>query len=262
MGATKTRPVARIEGFWSTVPLALKPDALSGSNTEVTGGAAGDYCAYLATAIDGLSSANDYAPELAKSAAGASRARAHALAEIAAVDWYTSEVIGVSACQQRLETLRQRCLAQRQIAIDQLVVHSCRALGFSVVLSRDLVLGEPEYQLLYPDRPRQDIEFERRAYLLGSQVRLMLVCGAQTNNALQIMKTFLRFVLRYPDGPKTCRNWLHVSNPNVDNYPELLRMFNGARVALDPGSLVHGEAGAAGKRSGEDTHLAVPQDRR
>ena len=209
---------------WSIVPIFLKPDALSGETASVSGAVAADFAIYLAAALDSLS-LPDYRPFVETSRSGAERAQRHAGNEMHAIWWYTAQLQSVVECQRRLHELHMRWANNASIDIPNVVLEASQALGFQLIHSVDRIVSTSEYLAFYGDTDRPEMHGIMRPYLLGKPIRLLLLCGQQENSALQIMKTYARYVMRYHSTKLRIENWIHVTNPDAANYPELLRMF-------------------------------------
>jgi hypothetical protein len=210
--------------IWSIIPVMLKPDALEGHHTRIPGPSAADFAAHLAAAIDSRPEPC-VVPLVPTSRAAAERARVHVTNEIAALDWYLPQIRDVPNCQRRLDELRAEWQNASSLAVADVIIASCVALGFTVTLSRSVTLTEADYAVVYRDTDPSPTDDERRRYLIGRPTTLLLLCGRQENSALQMMKTYLRYVCRYPTENARVENWVHVTNPNASNYPELLMMF-------------------------------------
>jgi hypothetical protein len=218
-------------GCWTVVPVFLKPDALEGPATTVSGPLAADFAGYLSSALDSLSSAG-YQPHVPASAGAAELARNHVMAESRAISWYVLRTCELEACQTRLRSLAVEWAAARILPVEQVIRQACIALGFHVVLATDRVVTMEDYEAIYGDTDEPDMHPRMQAYIVGRRIRLLLLCGMQENSALHTMKAYLRRVMRYPTAEAyRIENWLHVTNPDASNYPELLAMFGPAGTA-------------------------------
>lgn len=215
---------ANLTARWSVVPIFLKPDALEGDATTVAGEIAADFVHYLREAVDSLSFPDDYVPRVEQSRNGALRAHRHATNEMTAISWYVLPLQDVRSVQDRLDELEREWAAAGRLRVGDLLVQTCMALGFRILQDRDRVLTAHDYGVLYGSSDLDTLE-KMRPFLVGKRVRLLVLCGQQENSALQIMKTYARYVMRYPTARVRMENWIHVSNPDEFNYPELLKMF-------------------------------------
>ncbi len=216
--------MATVTSHWSIVPVVLKPDALEGENCAVPGTLAADFCAYLAADLDS-GNLPLRAPHHEGSAAGAELARRHVSGEAGAFEWYAWPVRNVRDCRKRLEELYEIWRLIPSVEIPDVVVQASSALGFEAVHSFDRVLDMDDYMAFYRDTPRPELHPRMQKYLIGKKARLILLCGLQENSALQAMKTYLRRVMLHPTGKSDSGNWIHVTNADAANYPELMRLF-------------------------------------
>lgn len=214
---------------WTIVPIVLKPDALEGTSTNVSGLLAADFAFYLSDALDPDSPAA-YQPHVPESEGAAELARNHVLAESRAFPWYVVRTRELESCQARLRFLAAGWAKLETLPVATVITEACVALGFHVVMSDDRIVTRDVYQALYGDTDEPSMHPRMQAYMMSRRVRLILLCGPQENSTLQMMKTYLRRVMRYPTADTyRIENWLHVTNPDAANYPELLSMF-GARA--------------------------------
>lgn len=210
---------------WTVVPIVLKPDALEGPATSVIGPLAADFASYLCDALD-PSSPPAHEPYVAESEGAAELARNHIIAESRAFPWYVLNLRQLESCRCRLRTLAAAWVKLENLPVVNVITEACMALGFDVVLSDDRIVTTEVYQALYGDTDEPSMHPKMRAYMMQRRVRLILLCGPQENSALQIMKTYLRRIMRYPTAASyRIENWLHVTNPDAANYPQLLSMF-------------------------------------
>ena len=210
--------------FWSIVPIFLKPDALEGEFTEVSGDTAADFAGYFAAALVDWH-ASSYIPILPSSKKGALRAKEHAGGEMRAIPWYKYPVLDAEDCYERLMQLHERWKHSSKIAIAEVVSSACQALGFHIVHSLDRVVTEADYMAFYGDTDQPDMHPKMTKYLLFKPIQLLLLCGKQENSALQLMKVFARYIMKFAEQPYSIENWIHVTNPDASNYHHLLAMF-------------------------------------
>ena len=105
-----------------------------------------------------------------------------------------------------------------------------------MTLSVDHTFTADDFEAVYGRGDDPSTHPEAREFFVGSRVRMVLLCGQQENSALQVMKTYLRRVPRYTTPESyNLRNWLHVTNPDAWNYPDLIRRFT--RSLSPPGLL-------------------------
>lgn len=213
----------RVASCWSVIPIVLKPDALEGDATLVQGALAADFAALLSIALDGQSSDN-FEPLVSSSTEGEERARKHAQGEMDAIWWYTREILDAPRCKQRLQRLQAKWGNVRVLPVAEVIADACVAVGFDIVSSVDRILSLCEYMQMYRDTTKPAMHEKMTQFMVGKRVRHILLCGKQQNSALQLLKTYMRYVMRYPTTKPQIENWLHVTNPDASNYSELLRI--------------------------------------
>lgn len=228
----------REESFWNTVPIFLKPDALVGTCTTVPGGLAADYAMYLSAALAHLDEPKNYHPFFDASPQGARNAREHVLKEMRELPWYTLSLKSVRSCQERLHGLHSSWSKSPEVEVSTIVSESCSALGFEIALVVDRILNADDYWSFYKDSDEPHMHPLMERYLVGNPVRLILLCGRQENSALQVMKTYLRRVMRYPTEAPKIQNWLHVTDPDASNFPDVLRRLGPAHIEVGINSRV------------------------
>jgi len=210
---------------WSIVPVLLKPDALTGDATHVGGLLAADFAALLSARLrDPVF--EGYQPFVTTSLQGAARAKQHSDAEMKAIWWYTPEIKDLPGCHVRLHELHDKWKDADTVPVAQIIADASVALGFAIAVSVDRALTQAECLAFYRDTDQPDMHEKMQRFMVGQTVRFMLLCGQQENAALQLMKTYLRYVMRYPAAKRQIQNWIHVTNPDASNYPELLRMYS------------------------------------
>ncbi|MBB5979885.1 hypothetical protein [Kribbella solani] len=204
----------------------MKPDALGGATSVVDGKLAGDFCMHLAGFVNSEVQLN-FTPNFENTIYGAELARRHVGAEADAFSWYKWPITDGASCQARLVELAPRIASRGEIKLVEIVQCVSLALGFEETMSTEHVLSVEDYMAFYRYTNRPDLHPRMQDYLVGKRVRLIMMCGQQENSALQAMKTFLRRVMLHHTGKSNGGNWIHVTNPDVPNYPELLRLYAG-----------------------------------
>ena len=208
----------------SVVPVMLKPDALDGEWTSVPGPLAADFAGYLSGAVESRSLGNDQALA-ASSPTGAARALADVEYERRLYAWYALLLQAITDCRERLATLQQRWASLPSVVVPEIVADAIVVLGFDIVGVADHVLSIDDDLLFCRHASQPSLHEKMQPYLIGRRVRLLLACGQQENSALQMMKTYLRTVVRYPLEEVTYQNWLHITDPDSAHYAALLRMY-------------------------------------
>lgn len=217
---------------WTVVPMFLKPDALEGDHTKVKGPIAADFAAALA---ERLGTKLEHSLSTSDSGAGVARATERTASEIKKYAWLSDRVADGPRCGVRLGALRAIWMGVAEVAVADVVCAATQALGFEIAQSADRILTLDDYMAFYRYTDEPDMHERMKQYMLGKRVRLLLACGHQELSVLHIMKIYMRMVIRYPVEKPRMQNWLHVTDGDAPNYPELLRMFvDGACIVPAP----------------------------
>ena len=115
--------------------------------------------------------------------------------------------------------------SEQHVGVPELVHQAALALGFEIAQTRDRTLTVEDYMAFYRYTDEPDMHERMRRYLVGRPTRLLLACGQQQLSVLHTMKIYLRLVVRYPIARPRMQNWIHVTDGDAVNYPELLRMY-------------------------------------
>jgi predicted SAM-dependent methyltransferase len=210
---------------WTIVPVMLKPDALIAS---VAGSAAADFAMYLAQGLDHLKIAES-SPRHPSSKIGAIQARDYLIRQMLESAWFTLHLFDVEESQRALLELESKWAEAESVDVPDLIRQTACALGFTAVaiVERAMTLGD--YYAVYGDSDEPEMHPAMQAYLVGMPVRMYLYCGLQNSSALQVMKAYIRWVLRYPgvESPPPIQNWIHVNDPDASNLIGLLSRFFG-----------------------------------
>jgi hypothetical protein len=206
----------------TSVPIFLKPDALTGPTAFSPSTLATDY---LHATVFGLSAS--HFPEHHPAFHGHTRIAAafarEYLKEVGFPDAGLAMVRDLYGCQERLLHCARRYSGNPgPVAVQELVERSVAALGFEVSAQRLHRFGEQEFDTVYRSFARPDMRDPTKEYLVGNQVLLMLLEGEQYNSVLQVMKVYLRYILKYPYDPwTTIQNYLHVCDQGAAEMEQL-----------------------------------------
>jgi hypothetical protein len=212
-----------LNAFWSTVPIFFKPDAISGSETIVSGRAASDFAACLARFIEHRDVLS-YNFALDDSAIGAAKAIEHANREITDVSWYNREILEPERCAMNLCKLSRDWVRISELPIPLVFLDAAQALLFDCIARKKITVTEDIYAIYYGNTNHPQIHKKMKPYLIGSEIVVALLCGKQDNSALQMMKTFGRFVMKYSNRPYDYINWIHVANPDDPSFVSSVKL--------------------------------------
>jgi hypothetical protein len=217
----------------TSVPIFLKPDALTGPTAFSQSTLAVDY---LHATVFGLSAS--YFPERHPTFHGHTRmaaalAREH-LKEVRFPDAGLLMVRDLYGCQRRLmHCARQYSRNPGPTPLRELVERSAAALGFQVTAQRLYRFGQQDFDTVYRSFARPSMREPTKEYLVGKQVLLMLLEGEEYNSVLQVMKVYLRYILKYPyDAWSTIQNYLHVCDQDAEEVEHLRSLLTSSSRSL------------------------------
>jgi hypothetical protein len=213
----------------------IKPDGLVGPGSLVDRELVVDFLNCLALALSDLDGYAAYAPRRHSTPGAVALANVHILEEVGEEDWYNLEFAAVTEAQKRLQALARNydCPGDPE-AMTVVIEATICALGFTLSDRVDHVLTRDEFDALYrdSDAPLKTLGPQLVAYLVGHQIRILLLRGIQTNSALQIMKEYLRRIIRYPTGDyNALQNYLHVCDPDGRDVDVLIQICSGSKGA-------------------------------
>lgn len=207
----------------------LKPDALEGTYARVDSGAAADLFQCLALAVVDISATYRASWRLPSTAEAVHHSNIHILEEAGEEEWYTLELKETKWCATQLRELEHEYASRNsRPAIEEIFLDALRALGFEIAATLRITMSEHDYEQIYCDWDMPVDKAKMTRYLVGQDIVVMRLVGLQENSALQILKEYLRRILRYHGASyNALQNYVHVSDVGGPEIPYLAELLSG-----------------------------------
>jgi hypothetical protein len=200
------------------IPVFLKPDALRGRYACVEADAASDFFECMRIAIRDVAATHEGKWLLPTTAEAVVHSNYHIFEEAEEEDWYTLKFIDVEGCQDRFGRLQGEyaSFGAASVPVATIFLDALAAVGFHVIVDRTITMDWHDYDCIYAKWDMPVDKKKMTAYLVGSQIRILLISGNQHNSALQILKEYFRRILRYHSREyNALQNYVHVSDPGA-----------------------------------------------
>lgn len=204
------------------IVIFLKPDALSGPYAHAHAADIHDFFSCLAAALNNIPFHQEGELRCSSSPLAAKKAFRQITERALSEEAFSIPLKQKDACKERLLLYAQSYKNSHEFYSTKLVIQQAlQAFGFSLMLERYSTLVEKDIEMIYADdiTERPSLKPLLFAYLAHQVVCLMLLSGLQEISALQIVKTYARYFLRYRDGEQNrLENLVHVPDAHDAGY--------------------------------------------
>jgi hypothetical protein len=140
------------------------------------------------------------------------------------------------ACKARLSVSIQKYRnSSGQVSTSSVIRQALQAFGFTLLAERSLRLSAHDIECIYAETISElsALKADLLTYLENQEVSLLLLEGKQAPSALQRVKTYVRYFLRYRNGERhRLENLIHV--PDESDLHYLFQLFSSAWFKLSP----------------------------
>ncbi|MGB8346058.1 MAG: hypothetical protein WCD86_14320 [Ktedonobacteraceae bacterium] len=206
------------------VAIFLKPDALVGPYAVVHASLVNDFFSCLLAALDDVPFKEDL--RCSSSSLAAKRAFRQITERALSEEAFRIPLRQKRLCQERLLIQMERYKNSNEVySTKATILQALQAFGFSLVLEKYHMLLCQDIDIIYaqPISHNPALKALLQEYLEDQMICLLLLSGKQEVSALQIVKTYVRYFLRYRDGEQHhLKNLMHV--PDGEDLGYLLNL--------------------------------------